>query len=65
MEYMRPRRVPNFTTPSDEALGVLEGLERLAEANALTLPKFLAKTDLSAAAIRRMLSCVDNSFEPA
>jgi DNA-binding NarL/FixJ family response regulator len=26
---------------------------------------FLAKTDLSAAAIRRMLSCVDNSFEPA
>jgi len=36
----------NFTTPSDESLGVLEGLERLAETNGLTLPKFLGKTDL-------------------
>ena len=26
---------------------------------------FLAKTDLSAESIRRMLSCVDSSFEPA
>src|SRR5258706_8631024 len=36
----------NFTTPSDESVGVLDGLERLASGEGLTLKQFLAKTDL-------------------